>query len=65
MGGRIKFDISQIRNDKDVIADEGIYYCFDTENDISTHYQLIIGPEDSPYQGDLLIQGTISWQLST
>ena len=31
--GRIKFDISQIRNDKDVIANEGIYYCFDTEND--------------------------------
>ena len=50
--GRIKFDISQIRNDKDIIANEGIYYCFDTENNISTHYhQLIIGPEDSPYHG--------------
>ena len=50
--GRIKFDISQIRNDKEVIANEGLYYHFNTDNNISTHYnQLIIGPEDSPYHG--------------
>ena len=50
--GRIKFDISQIESEKDIIANEGIYYNFSTNGKIDTNYhQLIIGPEDSPYQG--------------
>ena len=50
--GRIKFDISQIESERDIIANEGIYYHFSTDGKIDTNYhQLIIGPEDSPYQG--------------
>ena len=50
--GRIKFDISQIESERDIIANEGIYYHFSTDGKIDTNYhQLIIGPEDTPYQG--------------
>lgn len=50
--GRIKFDISQIENDRKIIEEEGIYYNFNTTESISTHYyQLIIGPDDTPYHG--------------
>tara|TARA_B100000497_G_scaffold127680_1_gene170365 strand:+ start:1463 stop:2515 length:1053 start_codon:yes stop_codon:yes gene_type:complete len=49
--GRMKFDISQIENDKAIIEQEGIYYNFNNDENISTHYhQLIIGPDDTPYQ---------------
>ena len=50
--GRIKFDINQINSEKDIIAKEGIYFNFSEEKQINTVYhKLIIGPEDSPYQG--------------
>ena len=50
--GRMKFDISQIENDRAIIEQEGIYYHFNNDENISTHYhQLIIGPDDTPYQG--------------
>lgn len=50
--GRIKFDISQINSEKDIIANEGIYFNFSEDKQINTVYhKLIVGPEDSPYQG--------------
>ena len=50
--GRIKFDINQINSEKDIIAKEGIYFNFSDDKQIKTVYhKLIIGPEDSPYQG--------------
>lgn len=50
--GRIKFDMNQINSEKDIIANEGIYFNFSEDKQINTVYhKLIIGPEDSPYQG--------------
>ena len=50
--GRIKFDMNQINSEKDIIANEGIYFNFSEDTQINTVYhKLIIGPEDSPYQG--------------
>jgi len=50
--GRMKFDISQIESEKKLISDEGIYFKFSEGQRIDTIYhKLIIGPEDSPYQG--------------
>lgn len=50
--GRIKFDMNQINSEKDIIANEGIYFHFSEDKKINTIYhKLIIGPEDSPYHG--------------
>jgi len=54
--GRINFDAEQINKEKDVIANEGIYFEFDIETNVNTQYhQLIVGPEDSPYQGGFYV----------
>ena len=50
---RIRIDATEIMTqDDDLKFKKGIYYNFNVENTIDTHYKmLIIGPEDSPYVG--------------
>ena len=52
--GRILFDINNIKNDSELLANQdGIYFKFNaTDNELDTRYKMmLIGPEDSPYVG--------------
>ena len=52
--GRILFDINNIKNDSERLANQdGIYFKFNaTDNELDTRYKMmLIGPEDSPYVG--------------
>lgn len=50
---RIRIDANEIMTQDETLKfRKGIYYQFNVENTIDTHYKmLIIGPEDSPYVG--------------
>ena len=56
---RIRFDEKQISNDKDILAEEGMYFKFNIDNEVNTIYhKLLIGPDDTPYQrGFYLFEG--------
>ena len=52
--GRIIFDINNINNDSERLANQdGVYFKFKTgENELDTKYKMmLVGPEDSPYVG--------------
>jgi len=48
---RVNFDIKMIENSSDELDKEGIYFSF-KKNEIDSHYlKLIVGPNDTPYEG--------------
>ena len=53
---RIQYDIEQIRNDSRTLDIENIHFHFNNDDKITTtYYQLLIGPDDTPYQGGFYI----------
>lgn len=51
--GRILYDISAINTNKEILNNEGIYFNFKIDSTIfnTTYNMLLIGPEDTPYEG--------------